>query len=139
MRDKFFKSAALTFGQQIGRMSHIHSGFHARLTRNVASWTGELQPSGMSENYMVRIEYTLRRRPRIWVLSPPLRPRRPGQRIPHTFHDGSVCLHLHQDWAPAMSIADTIIPWLTLWLYYYEVWQATGEWLGGGHEPRTRK
>jgi hypothetical protein len=33
-----------------------------------------------------------------------------------------------------MKIATTIIPWLSLWLYYYEVWHATGEWMGGGIE-----
>lgn len=93
----------------------------------------------MSQNYMVRIEYTLRERPKVWVLRPPLHPRRPGQRIPHTFRDGSVCLHMNHDWTPAMFIADTVIPWLTLWLYYYETWKATGEWLGGGHEPGDRR
>ena len=138
MRDKFFKSASLSFGQQIGRMSGTHPGFHATLTRNVASWTGELQPSAISENYLVRIEYTLRRRPKVWVLRPQLRRRNSRQKIPHTFHDGSVCLHLHEDWTPAMLIADTIVPWLALWLYHYEVWHATGEWLGGGLEPTTK-
>jgi hypothetical protein len=36
-----------------------------------------------------------------------------------------------------MMIATTIIPWLALWLYYYEVWLATGHWEGGGipHKP----
>ena len=30
-------------------------------------------------------------------------------------------------------ISDTIIPWVADWLLYYELWLATGEWLGGGH------
>jgi hypothetical protein len=139
MRANFFKAAILTFGQQIGRMAGLHSGFHGVLTRNVVSWTGELQPSAMSENYLVRIEYKLRKRPKIWVLKPELRRQRSGQKIPHTFRDGSVCLHLHEDWTPAMSISDTIIPWLALWLYHYEVWLATGDWLGGGHDPKRGK
>jgi hypothetical protein len=37
-----------------------------------------------------------------------------------------------------MSIAD-IIGWIALWLYYYEVWLITGNWLGGGHEPNSSK
>ena len=139
MRSRFFKSATLTFGQQIGRMADRHPRFHASLTRSVASWTGELQPSPMSESYMVRIEYTLRMRPVVRVLRPQLRGRTPGERIPHTFPDGCVCLHVHEDWTPASFIADTIIPWLALWLYHYEAWHATGEWLGGGHEPRQKK
>ena len=34
---------------------------------------------------------------------------------------------------------ETIVPWASLWLYYYEVWHATGEWLGGGEHPIARK
>jgi hypothetical protein len=139
MRNRFFKSATLTFGQQIGRMADRHPSFQAGLTRGVASWTGELQPSPISESYTVRIEYTLRMRPVVRVLRPQLRERTPGERIPHTFPDGSVCLHVNEDWTPASFIADTIIPWLALWLYHYESWHATGEWLGGGHEPRKKK
>ena len=33
----------------------------------MASWTGVVQPSPMSESYMVRIEYTLRKRPVVRV------------------------------------------------------------------------
>ena len=29
-------------------------------------------------------------------------------------------------------ISNTIIPWTIEWLYFYELWLATGEWLGGG-------
>jgi hypothetical protein len=40
-----------------------------------------------------------------------------------------------------MAVADTTVPWTALWLYHYEVWHATGEWLGGGidhHRGRKR-
>ena len=36
-------------------------------------------------------------------------------------------------------ISETIMPWLALWLFHYEAWHATGEWLGGGQEPTTKK
>jgi len=34
-----------------------------------------------------------------------------------------------------MSIASTILPWASEWLFHYEIWRATGEWTGGGREP----
>jgi hypothetical protein len=34
-----------------------------------------------------------------------------------------------------MSIADTVLPWTTEWLYHYEIWLITGEWTGGGDWP----
>ena len=36
-----------------------------------------------------------------------------------------------------MFISDSIVPWLALWLYYYELSLALGKWLGGGHEPKA--
>jgi len=138
-RNKLLKPASLTATQQIGRMASTYARFHVGWARSVISWTGELQPSAVSEKYMVRIEYAFGRRPKVLVLKPKLRRRVSSQRIPHTFSDGSLCLHLHEDWTRAMYIADTIVPWTSLWLYYYEVWHAIGEWLGGGHEPRAPK
>jgi hypothetical protein len=32
-------------------------------------------------------------------------------------------------------VADYIIPWISCWLYFYEVWLATGTWIGGGTHP----
>ncbi len=113
-------------------MSVVHPTFKARISRNRVTWTGDLQPSPISETYAVDIQYTLRGRPKVTVLQPVLRMRPSGEKVPHTFSDGSICLHLHQDWTPMMFVADTTVPWLALWLYYYEVWHATGEWLGGG-------
>jgi hypothetical protein len=138
-KTNFFKSSALTFGEQAGRMSSTHPGFRLRLRRNSARWIGELQPSALSETYTVQIDYVLRKRPKVWVLKPQLRGVLPEEKIKHTFSDGSLCLHLHQDWTPAMFIADTTVAWLAYWLLHYEFWQATGQWLGGGHEPRPRK
>jgi hypothetical protein len=31
-----------------------------------------------------------------------------------------------------MLLATSIVPWLLAWLIDYELWLATGEWLGGG-------
>lgn len=35
-----------------------------------------------------------------------------------------------------MRLADTIVVWASEWLFFYESWLLTGDWLGGGHEPR---
>ncbi len=55
-----------------------------------------------------------------------------GISIPHVFSDGSLCLHIPGQWQSDMTIAEYIVPWIAEWLFYYEVWLATGEWLGGG-------
>lgn len=56
-------------------------------------------------------------------------------------HDDSrlhLCLDNPEDpgWIPGMSVADAIIPWASQWLMFYEFWQATGKWTGGGRDHR---
>ena len=136
---EFFKPTCLTFAQQIGRMSGTHPGFDVVLRRNRATWTGDLQPTAISELYKVRIEYKLGARPLVWVTRPQLRTRCAEEKIPHTFSNGSVCLHMQGEWAPHIPISDSIVPWLSLWLLHYEAWHATGQWHGGGHTAEGSK
>ena len=76
-------------------------------------------------------------RPKITVLEPALRD--PGGRaLPHVFPGDKLCLHFPGEWQPSELIASTIMPWVSEWLLHYEIWKATGEWHGGGHEPKRK-
>jgi hypothetical protein len=110
----------------------------ARLTTKRLDWTGELQPAALSRTYRVRVTYELRAYPKVTVLSPRLESR-PGKSLPHVFADGSLCLHLEDDWNSGMLLVDTIVPWTSEWLIQYEIWKFTGEWYGGGEWPPTRR
>jgi hypothetical protein len=33
-----------------------------------------------------------------------------------------------------MLLADTILPWTSHWLFYYELWLITRHWMGTGHD-----
>ena len=52
--------------------------------------------------------------------------------------NGRLCLHFPGEWDPRMLISETIIPWASEWLYFHELWLATGEWHGGGHNPSPK-
>lgn len=79
--------------------------------------------------------------PEVIVLEPDLQVLAGGRKIPHTYaHDGKgtrLCLWWPKgrDWAPTMKMAETFIPWTAEWLHYFELWLATGDWLGGGEHP----
>ena len=132
-----------------GRLDGSHQS--AMLTMNFPSfrqiqrgnpfvWVGNIQPSTISTVYKVRITFTHgTNRPRVEVIDPPLESRDVGIRIPHTFPDGSLCLHMPGEWSSSQPIHRTVIPWTSTWLYYYEIWRITGEWLGGGHESQQPK
>ncbi len=94
-------------------------------------WRGTLQPSPLSEVYTVEIRYRFGESPHVVIISPPLR-KRGKEPIPHLYANASLCLYTSGQWSGRDFIALTIVPWTVLWLYYYEAWHATGEWLGGG-------
>lgn len=33
-------------------------------------------------------------------------------------------------WTERACLANTIMPWAAMWLYYYEIWLVTDAWLG---------
>lgn len=79
--------------------------------------------------------------PDVIVLEPDLDALAGGRKIPHTYaYDGKgtrLCLWWPKgrEWVPRMKLAETFIPWTAEWLYYFELWLKTGEWLGGGEHP----
>ena len=117
-------------------MRALFPQFEATANRhNWAQWTGTLRPTALSDTYTVRIDYELPKRPTIDVLNPQLELRPDQPTIPHTFSADKLCLHTPGQWNSRMIIARTIVPWISTWLYFYEVWRATGEWVGGGVHP----
>ncbi len=95
----------------------------------------DLQPSAVSPVYRVRINHQAGSSPHVRVLSPALDP---GERevLPHVYRNGDLCLYSTGDWTNGMYLAETIVPWTAEWLYFYELWRATGEWHGGGKPLR---
>jgi len=98
-------------------------------------WTGPLKPTAISVTYTVQITYEMPNRPEIRVLSPELKPRLDCDRIPHVFSENKLCVHQAHEWSGRKILAMTIVPWISAWLYFYEIWYATGLWLGEGTHP----
>ena len=124
----------LTAVSQWGSLRRAFGDGIGSVQRNKLRWDMQLQPAPLSVVYDVRLLYTLERGPKLFVRSPDLI--QPGNDpIPHRYGDGSLCLYLPNsgEWDRSMSLAETIIPWASEWLYFYEIWLGTGEWCGGGH------
>jgi len=104
--------------------------------RGVLTCTLSLRPKADMGRYVVLIRYELGFEPRVWVVEPKLRSR-PDKVIPHTYPGERLCLwwpgaRSERKWSPNALIRETIVPWTSLWLYYYEHWLVTGTWGGGG-------
>lgn len=111
-------------------------------------WEGTLNPTPFSREYRVVIRYTLSRPPVCIVKDPDLSVLAEGRKIPHVYQNQTgirgtqLCLYLPvvkqknkvSEWLPTMFLANTILPWASIWLLYFEFWVSSGEWNGGGVE-----
>ena len=102
-----------------------------KLKTGTLQWTGELQPSKISNLYLVGLRYAPPKHPHVIVRRPELVTDADGH-LPHTYQDGSLCLYKPDQWTHGDRMATTILPWTCEWLLHYEFWRATGEWCGSG-------
>ena len=135
------KISAKTIAQQVDALRHLYPGFKASATRQMLRATGILKPTARSEPYTVEITYSLKQRPDIRVLAPILVKNAKGLAIPHIYPGNKLCLYhpLYGDFNYDHLLSETILPWTSLWLYHYENWHMTGDWLGGGSHPILKK
>lgn len=102
------------------------------VTETDLRWLCNLRPTPLSDNYFIQLDYTLGYTPQVRVIAPDLVVP-PGRRLPHVFPNGCICIYdcregAHE-WEPWMEMA-VIVPWASLWLFYYEAWRITGVWHG---------
>jgi hypothetical protein len=136
MTIKRFRPQYLTLDLQIHHMRAKYPEFHEISNRgNWAQWTGNLKPTAMSEAYTIQITYEIPARPEIQALTPLLKARPDCNKIPHVFSENKLCVHQAHEWGGDKILAVTIVPWISAWLYFYEIWYATGLWLGEGTHP----
>ena len=96
-----------------------------------------LQPSPFSEVYTIKIVYKNNLLVKIYVIDKVLQIASNRSKLPHVYNskEQQLCLYSpsKKDWKSTHYIVDTIIPWASEWLFYYELWLPYGEWYGGGH------
>jgi hypothetical protein len=84
----------------------------------------------------MRIEFRTSEQPEVYVDQPDLVALADGRKIPHLYSQSPVWLCLHRptkgEWRPHLLVDRTIVPWATVWLFYFEEWLASDEWKGGG-------
>ncbi|MDB5038865.1 MAG: hypothetical protein JWQ35_2393 [Bacteriovoracaceae bacterium] len=136
--DKMRRKAPLNIlYQESGIRTHFPSfQFKHDWRRKRASWTGCLQPTPLSVRYKIKIDFQLGKNPKIFVEDPIL-----IGNSPHRFKDGSLCLYhpLSGDWNNRELIAHTIIPWVSHWLWCYELWQISGKWFADEYRHANEK
>jgi hypothetical protein len=133
---RYFDKRGLTNAMQAAKLKTAFPNSAIKLERNIGmSWLGQIQPTPLSATYTVKINYRLDERPEVTIVDPVLISRN-GSRLPHVFKGNHPCLFRfkYREWNAGMLIADTILPWASMWLMHYEIWLATGVWCGSKEE-----
>lgn len=93
---------------------------------------GKVRPTAISPEYDIHIVYKPNEMPKVHVLSPKLQIRPEKTSLPHIYSEDNLCLY-YKDYDKRQDLlAETIIVWITWWLYYYEIWYQTGKWVAKG-------
>lgn len=129
-----------TISQQAARIKAKYPQFTVRTTASSLIVAGSLCPTARSMSYDFRVEYQLDYLPVTTIKEGQLCKNEKGENIPHMYDQESLCLFRpkYRQFTMNDLIADTIIPWTSLWLYHYENWHITGQWDGGGEHPHQR-
>lgn len=142
---------ALSVGEQGRRIRAVFPDFKLTLEASWmgGGWEGPLTP--IMRRYRIRVTYFRRRFFDTWTLANDyasvqvvdpvigLDPRKTGEWPPHIYFNRAapqyprLCLYDPRErlWIPEEYIAETIVPWASDWLFFFEGWLATGEWEGG--------
>lgn len=112
------------YPDSIGRMTHHSAMF----------WQSSFQPTEISQKYDVAIEYSDSIAQPLVYVKTPLKLYPGEKKLPHVFStvEQRICLNVKNEWNKSLTISSHYVPWACEWLYYYETWVVTGEWLGGG-------
>jgi len=120
------------------RASPVARG-NGRLHAGQLMWNFDTRPTAVSRSYTIRISYKQGDQPIADVLRPNLLELSGGRKIPHLYSQAPprLCLYLPSafEWTPSMRISETIVPWVNLWLFFFEEWLISNDWKGGGVHP----
>jgi hypothetical protein len=111
---------------QIGAMKSKFPQFQSKQKGENIVFTGDLFVKSELPIYNVSVEYRGNLRPVVKVNSPVL-----VDKPPHTFEDKSLCLYHSNNfkWNANKLIVKEIMQWTIAWIYFYEYWLQTGEWI----------
>ncbi|WP_369769458.1 hypothetical protein [Flavobacterium sp. WC2416] len=135
------KPPKLTIAQQYAALKRNYGFGETKMsTYSQIFWEGKLKSSPLGDEYLVRVTYKKDDSPKIYVLEPKeLKLPEGKNKLEHVYDHKKqkLCLYYPKakEWNDTKTIASTIMPWTMEWLYHYEMWLITDEWLGGGIHP----
>lgn len=135
---EFKRTKHYTFTELLKQVHEVEKSFiveNKTIKHDKVELILSIKPTTNSKKYKVKLIAKKNSKiVNIFVVDPKVTLYENNKKVPHLYSNGSLCLFYPKfnEWNYNDLWSETLIPWTSLWLYYYEVWQETGEWLGGG-------
>lgn len=129
------KIKPLPLAAQMKKLLDLFPNSKCSISCDTITWVGELTPSAISSTYKIRILMHIGDAPKTFVIVPKSLTLADGKtKLPHVFSSSrqQLCLYYKEEWNSSMLLVNSIVPWASSWLLFYEIWQITGIWDGGG-------
>lgn len=142
VRKHYFKSKKHSLAQQKVALCKLFPQSTCIISKGKLVCKSIVRPTHLSREYNVEIRYSISNGPEVYVFGDELQ-KLDDKDFPHNYGVDierkrvKLCLYRFQEFSSDKLLSDTIIPWTIEWLYYYEIWLATGEWQGGGEHPNV--
>lgn len=139
------KKSKISISDQIRVLQNYFPDSQILLNKNRGfTWLGKLKSSPLGDTYKIKVVFEKKLSPAVYVVDPEKLKLAGGKtKLEHVYsqENQKLCLFYPDgsQWDDSKIIASTIIPWTIEWLYHYEIWLITGEWLGGGKHPNSAK
>lgn len=139
---KYFKIPPVSLAKQKLLLDKSYSKSKCIINNGKLEWYAKVKPTVYSKEYDVKVEYIIGKMPKTWILNVDI-DKFKAKKIPHKYKVNieekkiQICLFRPQykEWTKSKFISNTIVPWTIEWLYFYEIWEITGKWQGGGEHP----
>lgn len=103
----------------------------------------KIQPTTLSKFYDIKLTFDKYLGVNVYVINEVLAIAKNRHKLPHVYSSAEQRLCLYspskKEWTREKLIVSTIIPWISKWLFFYEIWLIDGDWLGGGHDEYSSK
>lgn len=112
---------------QISAMRNLWPQFSHVIAGKKLIFVGTLNVCESIQEYKIKVVYNGNIAPQVFVISPQL-----VDHPKHVYKEGCLCLY-HSDnfkWNAHKLIAKEILQWTCAWIYCYEYWLQSGEWIG---------
>ncbi len=137
MQNNFIKNRAISLPCQKINLYKSFPDSKCYIVRNKLVWKAKVSPSPLSRIYNAELYYTIHDRPKMYIVGNELQ-KLDDVNFPHKYKIDKenkrvlLCLYRYNEFSNCKLLSNTIIPWTIEWLYHYEIWLTTGNWLGGG-------